>query len=149
MKRCVTICLILCLGGCQGSCSLEVNQEGPPTKNKYEDIPEVRVVSIYDGDTFTVDIPNYPAIIGKRVPVRIYGIDCPEMRDKDTVKKEAARKAKQRTVELLRGAKCVSIERPTRDKYFRILGVVKVDGVNIAEILFKEGLAKEYYGGKK
>ena len=40
------------------------------------------VSSIYDGDTLRVTIRDWPAVAGQRVPVRVYGIDTPEMRDK-------------------------------------------------------------------
>ncbi len=63
------------------------------------------VTSIYDGDTFRVNINSWPEVIGRRVPVRIAGIDTPEMRGKCQVEKELARKAKQFTVLMLRAAK--------------------------------------------
>ena len=43
-------------------------------------ISEVR--SIYDGDSFRVNIDEWTDIIGKSVPIRILGIDTPEMRGK-------------------------------------------------------------------
>lgn len=117
----------------------------------------VEVVSIYDGDTFFVDLPGVRPIFGKRIGVRIKGIDTPEIRaDKDLSKedqervKEIARQAKMFLVEKLRSAKVVEIKNVERGKFFRISADVYVDGVDVAELLLKEGLAKEYDGtGKK
>jgi endonuclease YncB( thermonuclease family) len=33
------------------------------------------VLSVYDGDTFRVDISGWPPIIGKNIPVRVRGLD--------------------------------------------------------------------------
>ena len=38
------------------------------------------ITSIYDADTFRVNIKDYPSIVGERVPIRILGIDAPEIR---------------------------------------------------------------------
>lgn len=40
------------------------------------------VVSVYDGDTMTVTIPDVPPLLGENIPVRVRGIDTPEMKDK-------------------------------------------------------------------
>ena len=60
------------------------------------------VSSIYDGDTLRVTIRDWPAVAGQRVPVRVYGIDTPEMRDKRPRVRELERRAKQFSVSQLR-----------------------------------------------
>lgn len=40
------------------------------------------MVSVYDGDTFKVNIDDYPAIVGEAISIRIRGIDAPEIRGK-------------------------------------------------------------------
>lgn len=109
----------------------------------------IEVTSIYDGDTFRGTIKGYPSIIGERISVRIYGIDCPEMRDKDAKNKAKAQKAKQFTVEKLREAKVIELREMKRDKYFRILARVFVDGKELGLMLIEKGLAKPYFGGTK
>ena len=42
----------------------------------------VEYVRNYDGDTITVNIPNTPPIIGIKMPIRISGIDTPEIKGK-------------------------------------------------------------------
>lgn len=108
-----------------------------------------QVTSIYDGDTFRVTIDTWPAVAGYRVPVRIYGIDTPELRDKRPKVRELARLAKQFTVSRLRAAKRIELRDIRRDKYFRLLAEVWVDDQNLGELLIKAGLAKRYDGGTK
>lgn len=60
------------------------------------------VTSIYDGDTFRANIEGWPPIIGERMPIRIKGIDTPELRGKCRQEAEGARLAKQATVTALR-----------------------------------------------
>lgn len=100
---------------------------------------------VYDGDTFKVDIPEWPDIIGKSISIRIYGINAPELKNKDESIKEQARQAKMRLVTLLKGGK-IELREIRRDKYFRILAKVYVNNIDIGKTLIEEGLAKEYYG---
>jgi len=110
----------------------------------------IKVVSIYDGDTIFLDVENWPDIIGKRIGIRIKGIDTPELRDEREKVKALARNAKAFVVEKLRNAKVIEIQNLERDKYFRIVADVYVDGENLSELLLRENLAKKYDGhGKK
>lgn len=47
----------------------------------YGDGGVAEVTSIYDGDTFKVNLQGYLPIAGERIGIRINGIDTPEMRD--------------------------------------------------------------------
>jgi len=116
---------------------------------RFNEIPSVEVVSVYDGDTITVEIKEWPDIIGHRIGVRIKGIDTPEMRDERESVQEKARQAKMFVVEKLRNAKTIKIQNLERDKYFRIDADVFVDGQNLSTLLLSKGLAKKYDGGKK
>lgn len=118
-------------------------------RTDYGNVRVDEVTSIYDGDTIRVNIHAWPAVVGERVPVRLYGIDTPEMRDKRPRVYKLARRAKQFSVAQLRGAKRVELRKIRRDKYFRLLAEVWVDNRNLSELLLKEGLAKPYLGGKK
>jgi endonuclease YncB( thermonuclease family) len=115
----------------------------------YGDANNVKVVSIYDGDTFKCSIKGYPAIIGENVGIRISGIDCPEMTDKRLNIKALAQQAKQYTVARLRAGKVICLLNMRRDKYFRIVADVTVDGKDLAQELITKGLAKPYDGGTK
>lgn len=107
------------------------------------------VTSIYDGDTFRVNIHAWPAVVGQRVPVRLYGIDTPEMGDQRPRVRELARRAKQFSVEQLRRGKKIELRQIRRDKYFRLLAEVWVDDRNLGTLLLNAGLAKAYDGGTK
>ena len=118
-------------------------------KDKYGAIVIDEVISVYDGDTFTVNIKNYPPISGERISVRINGIDAPELKGKCNKEIILARKAKQITVSMLRNAKVVELRNMQRDKYFRIVADVYTDNKSIAESLIKNDLAVIYNGGTK
>jgi len=105
--------------------------------------------TIYDGDSFKVDINNWPAIVGESISVRVKGVDTPELRGKCHAEKYAARAAKQYAVSMLRAGKSVELRALERDKYFRLLAEVWIDGVSLGESLIRSGHAVPYDGGKK
>jgi len=107
------------------------------------------IVKVYDGDTFYCNIPNYPDIVGKNISVRVYGIDTPEIKGKTKHEKELALKAKTVTLCCLKNAKVIELRNMRRDKYFRILAEVYVDGKSLKDILITEKLGREYYGKTK
>lgn len=120
-------------------------------KNKsYGSMRVASITSIYDADTFRVNIENVPAVIGERMAVRVAGIDAAEMRGKCEKEKRLAREAKQFTVSLLRGAKTIELKNIKRGKYFRLVADVIIDGhINLSNELVKNGHAVSYNGGKK
>ena len=118
-------------------------------KENYNGIVIDEVTSIYDGDTFRANIRGYPSIVGERMPIRINGIDTPEMRGKCTKEKTLARKAKQFTVSRLRSAKVIELRNMQRGKYFRIVADVYVDDKSLADLLIQDNLAVRYDGGAK
>ena len=107
-----------------------------------------QVVSIYDGDTFKIDIHDWPAIVGDDISIRIKGIDTPEIRGTDGFEKEMAIAAKEQLTKIINSGR-VSLFDLERDKYFRILAQVKVNDEDVAERLISLGLAKRYIGGTK
>ena len=108
-----------------------------------------KVTSIYDGDTFRANISGWPDIIGERIPIRINGIDTPELKGKCSHEKILARRAKQITVEMLRNAKVIELRNMHRGKYFRIIADVYADGKSVAKNLVDRGLAVFYDGVRK
>jgi endonuclease YncB( thermonuclease family) len=110
--------------------------------------PQVYLVSIHDGDTITVDIVNWPPIIGHHIPIRIKGIDTPEMNDKSERVRSLAIASKE-FLESKISKSSLQIHNLERDKYFRISADVYADGTNVGNLLLKKGFAKPYDGGKK
>jgi micrococcal nuclease len=87
-----------------------------------------RVVSIADGDTFTMLVNN------AQVRIRLHGIDCPERgQDFSNVAKEFLSDYVYNRV--------VAVEELDIDRYGRTIGMVEVEGVNVNEALLKAGLA--------
>ena len=115
----------------------------------YGSVTVSEVTSIYDADTFTVNIEGYPPIVGERISIRLLGVDTPEMRGRCESEKVKARQAKQFTVQVLRSAKTIELRNMRRGKYFRILANVYVDGKNLADGLIRSGHARVYDGGKR
>jgi len=107
------------------------------------------VTSIYDADTFRVNIKNWPDIVGRRMSVRVNGIDAPEIRGKCKEEKRLASQAKQFTVKLLRSANVIELRNIKRGKYFRLLADVYIDNKSLSEVLIMNNHARIYDGGTK
>jgi endonuclease YncB( thermonuclease family) len=104
------------------------------------------VVSIYDGDTFKVDLAGVHPLFGDDVSIRLHGVDTPEIRGSDERVKALVEKARDLTAKALQGANRIELKNPQRGKYFRIVAEVYVDGDSLAELLTRAGLAKAYDG---
>lgn len=109
----------------------------------------VKFVKNYDADTITVDIPGVHPLIGDNISVRVGGIDAPEIKGSLPCEKEASRNAKRLVENLLKSAKKITLKNVQKDKYFRILADVDVDGRDLKELLLKNRLAYAYEGGTK
>jgi micrococcal nuclease len=109
----------------------------------------VQVVKVYDADTIFVDISGVPPLFGKRIGVRVAEIDAPELRSRNTCEKRRAKEAKLLVQHLVNQSDRVDIVNVQRDKYFRVLGTVLVDGRSVSQELLRRGLAYPYYGGRK
>ena len=119
------------------------------TANYKDEIKDFTVVKVRDGDTFVINIENVPDVFGEEIAVRIRGIDTPELNDKREEIRNIDIKAKEELERLLTSGEKVILYNLGRDKYFRLLASVKVDNIDVAEYLVKEGLAKSYDGGAK
>lgn len=117
--------------------------------SRYGSISGAKYIRNYDGDTITVDIPGYPAIIGDDIAIRLNGIDTPEIRGKCAKEKALARKAKHQVEMLLANADNIELRNIQRGKYFRIVADVWVDNHSISKILIQKNLAIPYDGGRK
>ena len=118
-------------------------------KPQYGTVVVSKVISVYDGDTFRVDIDSLSPIAGKNIPIRVNGVDTPEIRGKCKYEKRLAYKAKEFVINMLFGAKKIELVNIQRGKYFRIVADVFVDGVSLEQQLLTNGLAYKYSGKKK
>lgn len=110
---------------------------------------DVSIASIYDGDTFKINLNCSLAVYCEKVPVRVRGVDTPEIKGKTPREKNLAQKAKEFTKEFLSVAP-VSLSNCGRDKYFRLLcDVTNGEGKDLARELIKRDLGYSYQGGTK
>ena len=116
---------------------------------QYGSVTVSKVISVYDGDTFRVNIDSLPSIVGKNIPVRLEGVDTPEINGKCQYEKDLALEARDFVSSKLSNAVEILLNDLQRGKYFRIVAKVYIDGVSLEEELLQNGLAYQYNGGKK
>ena len=129
-----------------------LQQTGKPLSQEMPDeqaLRDVSVVSVYDGDTFKINLNCSLAVYCEKMPVRVLGVDCPEIKGKTEREKKLARQAKAFTKDFLANGP-ISLTDCSRDKYFRLLcKVTNGQGQNLADELIKRDLGYPYGGGKK
>ena len=116
---------------------------------QYGTVTVSKVISVYDGDTFRVNIASLPPIVGKNIAIRVSGVDTPEIRGKCQYEKNLALKARDFVRGKLANAKEIKLTNLQRGKYFRVVANVLVDGVSLEQELLDNELAYRYDGGKK
>lgn len=107
------------------------------------------VIFVIDGDTFRVDIRGWPAVAGENIPVRVYGVDTPEIWGQCDEEKERAVQAREYTEELLFQARHIELYNLDRDKYFRLVADVEIDGLDLTSALIESGHGRPYSGGTR
>lgn len=108
----------------------------------------VKVTSVYDGDTFRADLQGDNGFFPNS-PIRVKGIDTPEIKGKTQAEIDKALEAKQFTTDFLAQGQ-VDLENCVNDKYFRNACDVKVNGKDLATVILEQkNLANPYDGGKK
>ena len=108
-----------------------------------------KVISVYDGDTFRVNIDSLPPIVGKNIRIRLNGLDTPEIQGKCQYEKDLALKARDFVRNKLANAKEIKLTKLQRGIYFRVVADVMIDGINLEQELLDNKLAYKYTGGKK
>jgi endonuclease YncB( thermonuclease family) len=116
---------------------------------QYGTVTVSRVINVYDGDTFRVNIDSLPPIVGKNIAIRVNGVDTPEIRGKCQYEKDLALEARDFVRGKLSNAKEIKLTNLQRGKYFRVVANVVVDGVSLEQELLDNKLAYRYVGGKK
>ena len=129
-----------------------MQQQGKPLSQS-EDTPagfdNVSIASVYDGDTFKINLNCSLAVYCEKVPVRVLGVDTPEIKGKTEREKKRAQQAKEFTKNFLNKGP-IKLTNCGRDKYFRLLcDVTNGEGKNLAQELIKNNLGYAYYGGTK
>lgn len=91
-----------------------------------------RVIRVIDGDTFDARLAD-----GRRVRIRVFGIDAPE-------RGEPFSDVARRRARALLFDKDVTLTPVDTDRYGRTVARVTVDGADFAEAMVGEGLARHY-----
>jgi len=114
----------------------------PPINSGY-------VIKVYDGDTITIatELP-YPNSPVYRFPVRLNGIDSPEMHGKNEDEKEAAKKS-QHELEKLILHQDVILKNIKTEKYGRVLADVYFGDINLSKWMIDHHYSVNYDGGTK
>ena len=111
---------------------------------------DVKYVDAHDGDTLTVNIEGLPDIFGKNIPVRIAHVDAPEIKSVRRCENRSAIAARDAIIKILKNAKKIDLFNARREKYFRVLADVRVDGkIDIGSFLLTNKLAYPYEGNTK
>jgi len=116
---------------------------------QYGTVTVSKVNSVYDGDTFRVDINSLPPIVGKNIAIRVNGVDTPEIRGKCQYEKNLALEARDFVRDKLSNAKEIKLTNLQRGKYFRVVANVLVDDVSLEQELLDNKLAYRYDGSRK
>lgn len=109
----------------------------------------VKYIRNYDADTITFNIADVHPLIGDKISVRVRHIDTPEIKGQLPCEKETARTAKRLVENVLKNGKRIDLLNIEKDKYFRILADVVVDGKSLKDLLLKNNLAYAYEGKTK
>ena len=117
----------------------------------YQDFAIRSIVSVYDGDTFRVNLLCKEPLLCSNIPIRIFGINTPERRGgsgTDTEKRKA-KIAQKYTYKFLKNSR-VRLVNCFRGKYFRLVCNVKSElNEDISDYLINTGYAVPYFGGTK
>lgn len=114
-----------------------------------------KIVSVYDGDTFTIIIQLNNKF--SKFKVRLYGVDCPEVKPlRKNFKTEELRleekargfEAKKYVSDLIFG-EILKIEAMGFDKYGRLLAEVYIGEEKLSEKIIEDGFGYAYFGGTK
>lgn len=128
-----------------------VNTNNVDFFNFIDQIKIGKVVDIYDGDTITVltDVHGYYY----KFRVRLYGIDCPEIKPlKDIENRDLHIKSAIKVKDILSMLilnRTVKLLCKNFDKYGRLLVIVIYEDININDFLLENKLAKKYDGKTK
>lgn len=124
----------------------------PLWENTKPYIPEVTsgvVIKVYDGDTITIasylpyNIKDY-----FRFPIRLLGIDCPEIKGSSEEEKTMAKEARDYLSQKILGKKVI-LKNVSIEKYGRLLADVYLDKIHINNLMIMERYAVKYDGGTK
>lgn len=109
-----------------------------------------KVISIYDGDTITVDIDLGFHMTRHQEKLRLYGVDTPEIRGPE--RPEGLKAKAFAKMHIPEGSDILlTTLKDKTGKFGRLLAIVWPQGSDISfnEMLIRSGNAEPYFGGKR
>ena len=141
------LCFMTCINAFWGAKPDDVSWHNtvpfvPPVKSG-------KVIKVYDGDTITVatklPMPNSPVY---RFPVRLTGIDSPEIKGISDAEIVLAKQSRDALHKLIY-EKTVILSNVSTEKYGRLLADVYIDGIHVNQWMLDNKYAIPYDGGTK
>jgi len=114
-----------------------------------QDFNNVKFIKNHDGDTFTFDLGDSLPELFRTMPLRLYGIDTPEVGTKNLCEKSKGLMVRDFAHNELTNAKQINLVDCSKDKYFRILCRVNYDGKDLTNELLNRNYGYAYFGEKK
>lgn len=148
-----TLFVIVVLTSFYNLVGIKAQQVIPAPNNKTTNFYDVQLSDvtnpIYDGDTVRVNIEGLHSLLGSDIPIRIAGIDTPELKSEKLCERRLAMAARNFTHVQLSVAEKIDLRNCKRGKYFRLVCSVLYDGKDIGKQLLNRKLAVRYEGGAK
>lgn len=113
---------------------------------------KAKVLKVYDGDTFWIVAFHDGKMF--RFNTRLYGVDTPELKGESKekaleAKKYVSEKILNKIVDIQVLTNTIYNDKKIKDKYGRLLSIIHIDGINLANDLIDRGHGKPYFGGTK
>lgn len=106
-------------------------------------------IEAIDARTIIVDLPEYPALIGENIKVRINGITTPNLKGKCEKEIRLAIQAKKFAEKILKDAELIDLENIKRGTYFQLVADVLVNDESFIIHLLEKGYAVKTSKNKK
>lgn len=101
------------------------------------------VEKVYDGDTVTCTVECGFGLSMRKQKIRLYGINCPEVRGPE--RENGLRSRNALRDKILHKTVVLKTKKDAKGKYGRYLGTLFLDGENVNRWLLAKGLAEEAF----
>lgn len=144
--RALALIALALLIGCQSEEPAQTDAtESPPKAQTAAAKSSCTVTNVVDGDTVKVTCPS-----GAAGTLRLMGFDTPETyRAGCPAELERGKEATRFLAKRIKAAKEITFDANGTDKYRRILAVMYLDGVDVADIMVEADMAVRYHGEKR
>lgn len=114
----------------------------PAGDTAYESVRGVSLRDCDDALTCRFDLPGGPPVVTRNVPVKLAGLEAPDVNGACDRERERAREARRVLLAWLTAADTIVLRKPQRGESFHLTAGVLADGRDVAERLIREGLVR-------